>query len=93
MNKHEILKARAARGDDPKAVNLLAEFNRYFENLENEVRTKIKQNFEDITYVMAQPDALDITNTVVPAKIVRIATEWGKSIDPTFGDDSQIVNG
>jgi len=93
VTKLEILQARAARGDDPKAANILAELNRYFDNLENEVRTKIDQHCKDLTYVISQPDALTLENTTVPAKIISIATEWGKTIDPSFGDDSQIVNG
>lgn len=93
MSRYEILQARAARGDDPKAANLLAEMNRYFDNLENETRTKIDQHCKDLTFVISQPDALTLENTNVPAKIIRIANEWGKTIDPTFGDDSQIVNG
>lgn len=93
MTRLEILQARAQRGDDPKASNLFAEINRYFDNLENETRTKIDQHCKDLTYVISQPDALSLENTNVPSKIIRIATEWGKTIDPFFGDDSQIVNG
>ena len=93
MTRLEILQARAERGDDPKAANILAELNRYFDNLENEVRTKIDQHCKDLTYVISQPDALSIENTSIPSKIIRIASEWGKTIDPNFGADAQIVNG
>lgn len=92
MTKLEILQERASRGNDAKAINLLAELDRYFLALESETLGKIKQHYEDITYVLAQPDALAIDITV-PTQLVKIATDWGKAIDPSFGDDSQIVNG
>jgi hypothetical protein len=93
VTRLEILQARASRGDDPKATNLYAEINRYFDNLEHETRTKIDQHCKDLTYVISQPDTLTLENTNVPSQIIRIAIEWGKTIDPSFGDDSQIVNG
>jgi hypothetical protein len=93
MNRFEILHARASRGDDPKAVNLLAELDRYFTTLESETKAKISQHLNDVAYVISQPDALAVDSTDVPEKLSKIVTAWGKAIDPAFGDNSQIVNG
>jgi len=75
----------------PKAMNLIKEIERFSNELRTETESKIQQCVNDLTHVISQHDALTIEHSGVAEKVVKIGMAWGRAIDPSFGESTQVV--